>query len=313
MRKRCLLILLLLVTGVTVQPVFSEPNPFRADTTCAEPIAWRIGHVPAESELDRITFQRKVEAAAKLWNAAGQGTLLVHDPIGGFPVDLRVGEAQRQARQLIRLQDQLAEARQRLADQAEVVDEILAEQARFQDQQGEQAATYNEAVQKYNRQVREIGRRIARAERKALEDAQEVLASQRQELESLGDEFRQIGETVSLEIRQYNDLATRINELVGRIEDKLPDAPRDAGDYRELLRLSASGSVLDIQRQIRIHFWYHPTHLKTILAHEFGHALGLEHVPEPQAVMHASYVAGPQALPLRLHPADIASLNDICD
>lgn len=289
-----------------------EPGHFPRAAACGEPIAWRVGRVAPDSELDRAEFQRKVEAAAKAWNHAGQGTLLVHDPVDGFPVDLRAGEAQQQARDLTRLQAALTGKRERLEDLSFRVEQSLAERGDLEERHNEEVAAYNAAVQEYNRRVQEIGQRVARSERTALEETRQALAAQRTHLQQLETEFTLAGKTASESIREYNELAGTINELLARIQARLPGAPRDAGDYREILRLSATGEILDVQRSIRIHFWYYPQHLKTTLAHEFGHALGLDHVAEPDAVMHASYTAGFEPLAFRLHPADIAALNEHC-
>lgn len=97
-----------------------------------------------------------------------------------------------------------------------------------------------------------------------------------------------VADRINRSIDQYNRLVTAFNQTA-HIEIR-------QGSYQHHLEVYAFADTAD---------------LKIVIAHEFGHALGIGHVDVPDAVMNARNKIGTVAA-LRLHEADIAALRKSC-
>jgi hypothetical protein len=93
---------------------------------------------------------------------------------------------------------------------------------------------------------------------------------------------------INRSIDQYNRLVDRYNQT--------PQTEIRQGSYQNQMEVYAFADTAD---------------LKHVIAHEFGHALGIGHVDVPEAVMYARNRIG-SAGTLRLHPADIEALKNSC-
>jgi hypothetical protein len=96
-----------------------------------------------------------------------------------------------------------------------------------------------------------------------------------------------IANRINLYIKRYNQLVLSLNT---RARDDIRQ-----GSFQTELQINAFADMADLQM---------------VIAHEFGHALGIGHPDAPNAVMSAFHQVGTQAL--QLTDADIAALRDVC-
>lgn len=146
--------------------------------------------------------------------------------------------------------------------------------------------TYHARQAAYNAQVKEINARggATKPERAQLEAA-------RATLEAFGAE-------VNREVRVFNDSVRALNEQVAAYNSKAGRVYEQGQYVRD-----ASGE------RINIFAFTNQTQLERVLAHEFGHALGLDHLDDPSAIMYAQNESG-NMVPTA---EDLAALKAICD
>lgn len=238
---------------------------------------WRLAAVDPRFALEKGDLGLAIEAAARLWEDAVGRPLFTHDPVDGFPIRFLFDE--RQQRTLERIQHIRS----------------------FETLDGE--------LQRIRGELSE--------QRGAL-DRERTLFLNSASTEGRDASIRRSGElrerTEALEVEEV-DLQARIrerNERAAKLEELFPPTPVESGSHRTFTESHPElGSRF--HREIRIYRFDDEEDLVHIVAHELGHALGLDHLPFPEAVMSAKY-GGPDSRPERVtvHPSSLERLMEIC-
>ena len=126
-------------------------------------------------------------------------------------------------------------------------------------------------------------------------------------------------QAVQSEVNRLNRAVGRYNAAVGRYNaaarsggSTVAEGGRvKAGDLSWEAR-TRNGRVVSIRRTLNIGLVGGYEELVLVLAHELGHALGLDHVHHPDAIMAAAYRHGRTPYPVRLHPADREAFRRQC-
>lgn len=302
-------LLLLLGTG---------PTGDRAGTitpeSCDTPLVWRIAQLDEEFGLTHEEAAQAVRAAGVLWEEPVGRLLFREDPDEGFPIRFvsdgrhaAIRERRERERELDAEMARIEEIRSGLSELREVLARNRAEHRRKASEFEARQEAHRELVAYWN----ERGG--------APPDVMRELRRAAEELERERGEVNARGEALNALVEEVNEGTTRANQAVEAYnrerealeEDLPPDAVR-SGHYRESRR-SLGPWVISREREIRIHQFDDRDHLHLVLAHELGHALGLEHSGEPDAVMFVNADrrgVGPEGV--RLHPSDVERLLDRC-
>jgi hypothetical protein len=154
------------------------------------------------------------------------------------------------------------------------------------------AARYHEEVQRWNTQGGAPPAEYAR-----LSKEQEALEEMQKALNSMAQEVNDAAATLNTAVDALNALAKKLNAKVNTYNERAGDA-FDQGDYQE-----------DTQgKRISVYEFTDAADLRRVLAHEFGHALGIPHVEDPGSIMY-SFNAGST---LELSEDDVVALRAVC-
>ncbi len=267
---------------------------------CPAPLPYRIGTIDDSFDLDNETAREHVETAVSMWEDATGRDLFVYVETARLRVDFVFDERQEEANVEVVLRDQLDKKR----DQNEAVMQMVEEM------QG----THQELSQDYESRVNEYESRLAEYNQKVISynDRGGAPADVFAELEEERVELNQIAEELTATSNQLNQLANDINELGERGNQMVEEYNEEVNEYNEKYGHAREFTQGDYQSEvINIYKFSNSGELVTVLAHEFGHALGIDHVDGPSSVMYYLFEeidSGPRSLT----EDDLAAYYEVC-
>jgi hypothetical protein len=285
----------LLICVVAVAGVWT-----RLQSPCARPIALRLGEIDDKFGLTRDETLEALRHAEELWERALGRTLFAHRATATVTVRLIYDERQQTTQARERLENSLRETRASHDAVGRSYAHVrMTYDGRARDFEARHAE-YEERARAYNAQVQQWNARGGappeaqadlEAERGRLETMRRQLENDRAALEDFGASVKSLAEKGNAIAADHNRTATTFNAAYG--------APREfhKGEFDG--------------REITVFEFHDIQDLTLVFAHELGHALGIGHVQDPAAIMHA--VGGEQVVdPLSLAPADVAALKAVC-
>lgn len=273
---------------------------YAALAVCPIPIAYKIGTLDPRFNLTLDEARLATAQAESVWEDATGQNLFTYDETAEFSVNFVYDERQAFTEAEESTRAELNEAEQVnatiSAEYAALVESYNAQQRSYEDR----VAIYERRLNRYNETVASYNRdggapEAAFAELKREEEA---LDAERTSLEEVRAALNQM-------VEEINEISERGNRIVERYNEEVVTYNDTFGATREFTQGTYSSDG-----HIEIYTFADTAELRLVLAHEFGHALSIDHVMGSASVMY--FLIGEQPKELTLSEADLAGFTAVC-
>lgn len=267
---------------------------------CNRPLSYAIGGFDTRFGILESDFLKSVQDAEAVWEAASGRQFFNYDANAKFKINLIFDN--RQAETIVERQErERIEAQQKnYKGKVDSYNVLLAEQTDVQAQYESDTKTYNDRLVEYNKQVSYWNSQggAPSPEYKKLQQEKFALQTLAKQVDS---------ERLALQSK-----TTQLNTLAASINASAKDLNLDVDIYNGQFGLAKEfDQGVYTGKEINIFQFGDKNDLKLVIAHELGHALGVQHLDDPKAIMY--YLMEQQNVAkLSLTASDLAALKAQC-
>jgi predicted Zn-dependent protease len=246
---------------------------------CTEPIPYALGTFDERFDVSEEYFLQALAEAETVWEKAIDRDLFAYAPENSDPEVLKINL----------VYDYRQQATEKLSDLGSSVQNNQASYDLLRVKFETLKAEYEQKQEEFDARLKAWNRtpRTDQKEYRELRALQSDLNETAEEVNALVAELNRLARTLNISVDKYNTVSTSRGETF------------EEGVY-----------VSDVLgRKIDIYEWGSRAELVRLLAHELGHALNIEHVADPKAIMYQLN----QGENTTLTGADMEALKIVCE
>jgi chaperonin cofactor prefoldin len=258
MRRLLNLLLLVLILGGLL--VFYVPS-LRAVaaqklsySVCDQPILYKLGYVDSEFELTETEVLVDIKKAADILNKLEGKELFSYNPNAKLTINFDYDQRTALSFKINQLESNLNSQNKSLEQQ---INDYKSDTKAFEQKLDE----LNSSIEQYNQSGG------------APPDVYDDLINRQNQLRSAGEALNERARQLKLYTKDYNSQVGSLNQNVDQFNNALSQKPEE-------------GIYDGIKNEITIYFASNKNELIHTLAHEFGHALGMQHVTDQKSIMY---------------------------
>lgn len=270
------------------------------DKPCSKPIEYSIGEVDQKFGISKDDVLKNALEAEKVWEAEARKDLFKYNPKAEFKINLVFDERQQSTNESIKLEDNLEKL-----DVAH--DSTLQEYNLLKEKYSKQLEEYNKNVDEYEKRIEKYNKDVAywNSRGGATEEEYKKLEKEKKELKAMYEKLEKERKVINNLASQANQTAEKENQIVNKYNSSLETYKSRFGESREFEKGIYSGQIINIYEFREVE------DLRMTIIHEFGHALGIDHLNDPGSIMY--YLMGEQDLENpKLTEEDISALKNVC-
>jgi hypothetical protein len=278
MKALAFIILTALVMSVVI---FTVPQ-FRLEaiktlsySKCDTPIPYKLGLLDPKFSLSQASMVSATQNAADIWNKTYGKPLFIDSPTAALTVNFIYDQRSALYTHIDQLQNQLNQKNTTLQQQINSYESDLA--------------AFEQKLANFIAQVAQVNQSGG-----ATPDVYKKLIAQKNELSVEGDSLNAWARQFNLAAHDFNSEVQSLNQSVSQFNQAVAQKPEE-------------GLYDGNDNTITIYFVNNHQELIHTLAHEFGHALEMQHTNDPQSIMYPYTTSF-----LSVTPQDRQQLDDVC-
>ncbi|MEI6304526.1 MAG: matrixin family metalloprotease [Candidatus Taylorbacteria bacterium] len=269
---------------------------------CSRPILYSIGDFDSNFNMSEAKFIADIANSSNVWNDALGKTLLKYDPKGSLKINLIYDYRQQATTKQAEISSVISSKKASYDAMKQKYESLSAQYSIDKSALQKSIDSYNQSMAAYNQSMQNssVYRSSSGMEVDQLRSTRSELESRALIIEQNRAKFNALVETLNNAATQLNNLAKSLNidvttyNNVGRLSGEV----FNEGEYIE----DVSG------KRINIYEFKNESKLIRVLEHELGHAIGILHVDDPEAIMYYMNEGSSNTLTEN----DISELKNVC-